>query len=410
MKNSLKKALGCFLVLGILIGCICVRAQASVLPILMYHNMTTEEAETNSMTITQERFRLDMEYLKEYGYTPLLPVDLIAIKNGEMPLPAKPVMVTFDDGYVSNYTLGYPILQNTGMKATIAIITMNIQTAETRPVDNIFLTWEEVRELSDSGIVEIGLHTHNLHNPQYGGATAPDGIDGVQRLAGEKKSEYEARVGGDLQEGIRLIKQYTGMEAVNYFSYPFGACDAWMDELLKEQNIRVTTMTNPKMANINNGLLALPRYGISMDKSVAELLPEKATAKASEVAVILDGKQTTLPSYKINGNNYVRVRDVAELLVDMNYGFNVVWNESLSCVELYANQAYEPLGTECCALKSAQMTVAALTNATVVDGTKRMMAAYRIDGNTFYKLRSLADACDFTVIWDEDTSRVVISE
>lgn len=410
MKGFLKKALGCFLSIGILISCICVRAQASELPILMYHNLTTDASETNSMTITQERFRLDMEYLQEYGYTPLLPADLIAIKEGKMAMPTKPIMVTFDDGYVSNYTLGYPVLQNTGMKAAIAVISSNIQTAATRPEDNVFLTWEEVSELANSGIIEIGLHTHNLHNPKYGGATAPDGINGVQRLAGESKSEYEARVGGDLQEGIQLIKQYTGMETVNYFCYPFGACDKWMDALLEEQGIKVTTTTMPKMADIKNGLLALPRYGIRMDKSVAELLSTKETAKASEVTVMLNGEQRVLPSYKIGGNNYVRVRDVADVLKDTDFGFNVVWNESYDRVELYANQEYKPLGTECSKLTTAKKTVASVTSPTVVDGTQRMMAAYTIEGNTFYKLRSLADACDFTVIWDEGTRSAVISQ
>lgn len=410
MKNVLKKAMGCFLSIGILISCICVRAHATELPILMYHNLTTDATETNSMTITQERFRLDMEFLQEYGYTPLLPADLIAIYEGTIKMPDKPVMVTFDDGYVSNYTLGYPVLQNTGMKAVIALITANIQTQESRPQDSVFLTWEEVRELSDSGIIEIGLHTHNLHNPQYGGATAPDGINGVHRLSGETKEAYEVRVGADLQTGVSLIRQNTGVQTINYFSYPFGACDRWMEGLLKEQGIRMTTSTNAKTADIKTGLLSLPRYGICMDKSVAQLLSEKTTAKASELAVVLDGKQTMLPTYKIDGSNYVRVRDVAGLLSDTDFGFDVIWNAGDECVELHANQSYRRLGTEFAALKATRKTVTPLAKATVVDGTEKMMAAYVIDGNTFYKLRSIAGACDFTVTWDESTQRAMISQ
>ena len=69
------------------------------IPILTYHDLTRDPENTDSMTITDERFRLDMEFLQEFGYTPLLPKDLVAIQQGNMEMPDKPVMVTFDDGY-----------------------------------------------------------------------------------------------------------------------------------------------------------------------------------------------------------------------------------------------------------------------------------------------------------------------
>ena len=61
------------------------------------------------MTITVDRFRLDMEFLKEFGFTPLLPAELVAITQSKQPLPEKPIMITFDDGYHSNYEYAYPI-------------------------------------------------------------------------------------------------------------------------------------------------------------------------------------------------------------------------------------------------------------------------------------------------------------
>ena len=169
---------------------------ATSLPVLMYHDLTTDPSKTNSMTVTDERFRLDMEFLQQFGYTPLLPADLINIREGKMQLPDKAVMVTFDDGYRSNYDYAYPVLQNTGMKAAIAVVAHNIRQEGDADSARHNMTWDELREMVDSGAVEVGSHTYNLHNPQYGGNNAPDGINGVMRLKGESRSAYNARVGG----------------------------------------------------------------------------------------------------------------------------------------------------------------------------------------------------------------------
>ncbi|MFR4415586.1 MAG: polysaccharide deacetylase family protein [Butyricicoccus sp.] len=100
---------------------------ASKVPILMYHNLTNDPSAVTSMTITGERFQEDMEYLEYNGYTPLLSADLINIRAGKEAMPERPVMITFDDGYRSNYDIAYPILQKTGMKAVIALIGKSIR-------------------------------------------------------------------------------------------------------------------------------------------------------------------------------------------------------------------------------------------------------------------------------------------
>lgn len=222
MKVFLRKFLLSAVFAAILTGFSTCYAAGGKMPVLMYHDLTNDPAKTNSMTITGERFRLDMEFLKEFGYTPLLPADLIAIRQGAMELPEKPVMITFDDGYRSNYDIAYPVLQQTGMKATIAVVAHNMAAEDTADPVRTHLLWSEMREMVESGLVEIGSHTYNLHNPQHKGNSAPDGIDGVMRLGGESKAAYRMRVGTDLVTSIELIRQNTGQAQVNYFSYPFG--------------------------------------------------------------------------------------------------------------------------------------------------------------------------------------------
>lgn len=182
---------------------------ASKVPILMYHNLTNDPSAVTSMTITGERFQEDMEYLEYNGYTPLLSADLIDIRAGKEAMPERPVMITFDDGYRSNYDIAYPILQKTGMKAVIALIGKSIRANDNTEANRFFLKWDEAAEMADSGLVELASHTYNLHNPQYGGLTAPDGINGIQRLKGESQAAYNKRVGEDLKQSIDLITQNT---------------------------------------------------------------------------------------------------------------------------------------------------------------------------------------------------------
>lgn len=384
-------------------------AAADTLPILMYHDLTIDENDTDSMTVTDERFRLDMEFLQEFGFTPLLSEDLLAIRQGSAAMPEKPVVITFDDGYRANYDIAYPILQQTGMRAIIAVVAHNIRTAEQASPTRSSMTWEELREMVSTGTVEVGSHTYNLHNASYGGNLSPDGIDGVTRRPGETESAYRQRVGGDLQKSIELIRQYTGQARVWYFSYPFGAYDPWMETLLEESGIYVSTLTYGDMANISWSLQKMPRYGIRMDNPVSALLQQTDTATPAQAAVSVNGQAHTLAAYNIDGNNYVRVRDVAALLKDTASGFDVQWNEGLFQVELASFTPYTPLGTENAPLPAGGRTVQSILEPTAADGTLHMVAAYNIDGCTFYKLRSLGELCGFTVGWDEQTQAVQVT-
>ena len=145
------------------------------------------------------------------------------------------------------------------------------------------------------------------------------------RLRGESQDAYRLRVGGDLQMGINMIEQYL-VQKVHYFFYPCGAYDRWMQPLLQENGISVSTLTNAGTASVASSLYNLPRYGIRMEKPVSSLLRQREKAIPSQAAVMVNGEQHTLIAYNIGGNNYVRVRDVAVLLKDTASGFDVQWN------------------------------------------------------------------------------------
>ena len=223
--------------------------------ILMYHHFVPDtDEELNDWTLTESRFREDLQWLADNGYTTVLPRELAA---GE-PLPEKAVMLTFDDGYASNYQIAYPLLQEFQAKAAIAMIVR--RTVDAKPD---FLTWEMCREMAQSGLVEFGSHTYDSHKE-----ADPRGILHIKE---ETPEEYAQRIFPDLQASIDLIEENVGIE-VDYFAYPHGQTDSWSDAYLTE-HFSVSVTTRHGAADIRKGLYQMPRHNITMRAPVSQYLP-----------------------------------------------------------------------------------------------------------------------------------------
>ena len=231
------------------------------MPVLMYHHMVPEGQDCNAMTITPGKFRADLDIILAKGYTPVLPGELAA----GAPLPEKPILITFDDGYRSNYDLVYPILREYGVKACISIIVL----MPDLPTDN-FCTWEQLREMTDSGLVEVGSHSYRLHNlGEDKGNYEKDGTNGVERRPGESDGDFRARVLDDIQKSHDRIAAELG--SVTCFAYPFGCTDPDAKALV-DVLFPVSLMTVPQCADLAKGLHDLPRYAVHMDTNLADLL------------------------------------------------------------------------------------------------------------------------------------------
>lgn len=231
------------------------------MPVLMYHHMVPEGQNCNAMTITPGKFRADLDIILAKGYTPVLPGELAE----GAPLPEKPILITFDDGYRSNYDLVYPILREYGVKACISIIVL----MPDLPTDN-FCTWEQLREMTDSGLVEVGSHSYRLHNlGEDKGNYEKDGTNGVERRPGESDGDFQARVLDDIQKSHDRIAAELG--SVTCFAYPFGCTDPDAKALV-DALFPVSLMTVPQCADLAKGLHDLPRYAVHMETNLADLL------------------------------------------------------------------------------------------------------------------------------------------
>lgn len=222
------------------------------LHILMYHDIVKQQTgKLGDWTTTAELFRQDMQWLRDHGYTSYLPSEII---NGPA-LSDKAVLITFDDGYLSNYTLALPILREYGMKAVVSVVTSYMDN-----VEEGFLTWEDCRKLAGSGLVEIGSHTDTLHE------------EGIRRRSGEAREDYEKRVAADLDRSTEAIRTQIGQEPL-FFAYPHGWRDSWADALLKER-FDMSVTTKHGSATVPKNLYDLPRYNINSVQPVSMFLPK----------------------------------------------------------------------------------------------------------------------------------------
>ena len=92
-----------------------------ILPIIMYHSLLKDEKYQGKYVLSPDLFESDLKYLEQNGYTTIVIQDLIDYFDKGTPLPEKPIMLTFDDGYYNNYLYAYPLLKKYNSKAVISI-------------------------------------------------------------------------------------------------------------------------------------------------------------------------------------------------------------------------------------------------------------------------------------------------
>jgi peptidoglycan/xylan/chitin deacetylase (PgdA/CDA1 family) len=130
----------------------------TVIPILMYHYVRAvadpKDQVGINLSVKPELFDAQMQYLADKGYTTLTMQEVYEILNGQKTLPAKPIALTFDDGYRDFYTNAWPILHKHNFKATNYVITDFIGW-------DAYMTWPMLQELDATGQIELGAHTRS---------------------------------------------------------------------------------------------------------------------------------------------------------------------------------------------------------------------------------------------------------
>lgn len=133
-----------------------------IIPVLMYHNIAESYPKgAEGANITPKLFEEHMLGIIERGYTPIQVSDYYNSTERGKELPDNPIIITFDDGYLSNYEIAYPILKKLGIPATIFVVTSTVGAKpESGLVSNPHFTWAQAKEMQESGIIDIQSHSH----------------------------------------------------------------------------------------------------------------------------------------------------------------------------------------------------------------------------------------------------------
>lgn len=209
-----------------------VKDSGVLVPILMYHSISHNPG--NRLCVDPATFAQQMEWLTQNGYTAVTLADLLKAWTGREVLPAKPVVITFDDGYKDVMTAAYPVLKKLGLRATVFVITGSVGKPN-------YVSWEDLESGEREGIFDVESHTvHHLNL-----ASLPKPL-AIQELRTSKVAIEE-----------RLHKP------VYALCYPAGSYDPAVEKDAEETGYLVAVTTRPGPASLSQGRYALHRLRIS---------------------------------------------------------------------------------------------------------------------------------------------------
>ena len=202
------------------------------IPVLMYHSISDRDP-SNSLLVSPSEFENEMAWLHDNGFTSLSLDELYySLTTGNV--PAKPVVITFDDGYDDNYTNAYPILKKYGLIGNFFVITDYIGTKQG------FMNVDMLKEMHSNGMI-IESHTSNHQE--------------LKNISDDAKISSIKNAQNFLKENLNIDSKF--------ICYPVGRYDESTKNIVSSLGIKLAVTTEPGLANINQGLTSLKRVRIS---------------------------------------------------------------------------------------------------------------------------------------------------
>ena len=215
------------------------RARLARVPVIMYHDILPQKEVF--FDITAEEFEQHLRLIQENGLTPISLDQLVTHLRTGLPLPEKPILLTFDDGYGSVYQYVYPLLKKYGYPAVFSIYTLNIG----KNTGRTHVTWAQLREMAANPLVTISAHS----------VTHPQDVT----VLPDDKLRME------VVESKRIIESELGIP-IRYFTYPEGKYDARVEKFVQAAGYSAALTMNDlddRFAGQSKNLLAIDRIGQS---------------------------------------------------------------------------------------------------------------------------------------------------
>ena len=264
------------------------KVDPSTLTIIGYHEITDQKnALIPDYAVTPQQFSQHLDWLQNNGFHFINVNQLIQAHQGKYRLPSKPVLLTVDDGYQSFYTHAYPILKAKHIPVVLAVVGSWLTPKANQAVhfgDDIIsrdkiLTWSELKEMQDSGLVEIGNHSFNLHcginaNPQ--GNSEPAAITrqyDAKHQRYENDQQYTTRITQDLKHNNELLQAH-GLKAPRVMVWPYGRYNMQDVNIAKQLGMPITITLDDGPDHVHGSLQTLNRVLVEGNMSTADLAQE----------------------------------------------------------------------------------------------------------------------------------------
>src|SRR5258707_508377 len=278
--------------------------------IFCYHRLV-DKIRYPGTEITPAAFEAEMKELKDKGITVISMQDLLAWKRGEKSIPPRSAVITFDDGWKSQYEVGWPIMKKFGYPFTLFIYTEGVRGCSLGGGEAI--TWEQLADMRDNG-VDIQAHTATHQDLREGHnitVIEPGGKRGRKKLTG---ADYEKWVQNEVVGCKDLLEQRLGIK-VNCFAVPFGNYNEHVKELARNAGYEAMFTVYGHPITFTYPMDAIVRYAIEANKpkdfgdavsmigtsseggtAVAEVGPKDLTTHPADGETV----RTALPLIKTN--------------------------------------------------------------------------------------------------------------
>ena len=224
-------------------------------------------------------------WIQANGYHPVTLAQIDAARHGGKPLPKRPILLTFDDGYESHYTKVFPLLKQFRFPAVFGLVTewtnappgakVKLSDKQIVPRD-FFMNWNQIREMQASGLAEFATHTQDMHhgalgNPQGNEMPAASTHEYLRNLGRyETDDEYRKRVRDDLQRSIDIIQKNVGTK-VQTVVWPYGAHNLMLDQEAANVGLKYMLTLEPGPNTPDVPLTAIRRSLMGYDTNTGDL-------------------------------------------------------------------------------------------------------------------------------------------
>lgn len=226
---------------------------AKEIPVFMYHHLLKDNENVfinNNSILSVEKFQKQMEILNNEKFYTITLEELENFLQGKIALPRNSVLITFDDGYKSNYIYAYPILRKNNFNASVFMITdfINYEPTRFNPKGLQYFSWLEMADSKE--VFEFAAHTHNLH-----------------RLDTYMKSYVVIKDRTEILKDLKINKELLD---TSFFAYPYGQYKQETLDILKKLDFRLAFTTEVGYANETSNPLEVSRFGITPETSLEE--------------------------------------------------------------------------------------------------------------------------------------------